>query len=291
MRLVAAFNGGGLVISILLSALSAACSSGQSTLTKLSSKNDKKNSAMCINAIKLGAPLILFAVLAFKDFVFHRQTAAMAALYAISLFLSTLFGYLALANGSMVISSLIASYSVLIPCVYGIICLNENVSTVKIIGIMLLLISMKLLAKPSDKAVLNKKWIFYISVTFLCNGISSVLQKVHQTAYPGRYLNEFMFFGILICFFLFFSASLFQGRMCEKSSAKYAVGAGLFMGFANFLTLFLSSKVSASVLFPVVTMFTVILNTSISRLVFKDKLSRTQLVGIFAGVLSIVMIK
>lgn len=291
MRLVAAFDGGGVMISVLLSALSALCSVGQSTATKLASKKSENVSPMSFNAAKLGAALILFALMCARGFAFHIPTAVFALIYAAALFFSTLFGYLALANGSMVLSSLIASYSVLIPCLYGIIGLNEKAGAVKILGIVLLLISMRLLVKQSEKAVISKKWTLYVSVTFLCNGLCSVVQKKHQTAYPGEYLAEFMFFAVLACFLLFLLSSVFLKCGYDKKTSKYAAFAGILMGLANFLTLFLSAGVGASVLFPVVTMFTVILNTSISRLVFKDKLSRTQLVGILAGAISVIMIK
>ena len=71
----------------------------------------------------------------------------------------------------------------------------------------------------------------------------------------------------------------------------YAVLAGILMGVANLITLHLAAGVNASVLFPMITIFSMLSNVIISRLVFGDRFSPRQLCGILIGVISVILIK
>ena len=55
--------------------------------------------------------------------------------------------YFALMLGSMTLTSLIVSYSVIIPCIYGIVFLKEPISICFVIGLLLLAISLFLVNK------------------------------------------------------------------------------------------------------------------------------------------------
>ena len=72
---------------------------------------------------------------------------------------------------------------------------------------------------------------------------------------------------------------------------SYAVIVGILMGAGNYLTLVLSSKVNANVLFPIISVFSMLCKVIISKLYFKDKFSIIQLCGIGLGVFSVLLIK
>lgn len=279
------------MIYILFAALSSAFATAQSTLAKFTSSKGENISPMRFNFFKLCAAFVFFALLSIPSLCFHAQTGAYAVCYALLFFGSNIFGYLALMQGSMALTSLIVSYNVLIPCLHGIFFLGEKMSVFQGIGLVLLLISMSLIMRPGKNNRINKKWFMYVSLTFLCNGFCSIIQKLHQTAFPGKYCNEFTVYSLFICAVLFFITSKPYKREKSGGSAKYAIFAGILMGASNYITLVLSASVSSSVLFPVVSVCSAIFIVTASKIFFKDKLSIIRLIGICTGVLSVLLIK
>lgn len=279
------------MINLLSAALASICNVGHSAFTKAASSNSKTSCSLRFNSLKVGAAFIFFLAMSIYNLKFHLPTMLFASGYGVALFFSTLFGYMALMNGSMALTSLIISYSVIIPCCFGMIFLNESVSLIQIIGFILLLSSMYLLKQQADNIKTNRYWFIYVAITFLCNGICSVIQKLHQTVYPSNYCNEFMVFSIFVTFTLFLIASICKKEEKSIGSVKYAIPAGILMGLGNYLTLMLSSAVNATVLFPLISVFSMLFNVTVSKLIFKDKFSIIQLIGIGIGVISVLLIK
>lgn len=277
-------------MSSILILLTSLCSVGQSALTKSGASKCGDNAIMRFNAVKMGVFSLAFLLLFGRGMQIHLPTILLASLYGISLFLSTHFGSRALVLGPMSLTSLIASYSVVIPFFFGIIFFNESATAVKFLGILLLLVSMLLLKKRSGDSKFGKGWVMCIAITFLFNGISSVIQKVHQTLYPASFTSEFTLCSFLAALVLFSAISLIR-RESGSCSPKFAAAAGILLGASNFLTLTLAGKMDASVLYPMITVFSMLFNILISRLVFKDKLSLIQLFGIALGVTSVLIIR
>lgn len=248
------------MIWILSAIFASMCTVGQSAFTKIASTKGKTTGSMYINTLKVGASLILFLLISFYKIQFHLPTVLFASVYGFALFFSTFFGYMALMYGSMALTSLIVSYSVIIPCVFGIMFFDETVSFIRMLGIVLLLISMYLLKQQAENVKMNKQWFVYVVITFLCNGICSVIQKLHQTEYPSSYCNEFMIYSLFVTFILFFIISMYKKEGKGVGVTRYAILAGILMGFGNYMTLLLSSKVNATVLFPMISTFSMLCN-------------------------------
>lgn len=279
------------MLYILSAALSSVFAVAQSTLTKYTSSKGHAIAPMRFNFFKLVSAFLFFTLFSITSLCFHPQTLAYAICYALLFFGSNIFGYLALANGSMALTSLIVSYNVILPCFHGIFFLGENMRAFQIVGLALLLISMSLIMHPGKNNSINKKWFMYVALTFFCNGFCSIIQKLHQTSYPGEYCSEFTVYSLFICTLLFFILSAPHKSGKNNSSVKYAVLAGILMGAANYITLVLSAHVNSSVLFPVVSVCSAIFIVTASKIFFKDKLNTLQLFGICLGVLSVMLIK
>lgn len=279
------------MIWIFSATFASICTVGQATFTKIASSKGKTTGSMHINTLKVGASLIFFLLISSFKLQIHMPTMLFASVYGFALFFSTLFGYMALMHGSMALTSLIVSYSVIIPCIFGIILLDEAVSFTRIFGIVLLLISMYLLKQQAENAKMSKQWFIYVVITFLCNGICSVIEKLHQTVYPSSYCNEFMICSLCVTFILFLIITICKNEEKGTGVMRYAVIAGILMGIGNYLTLVLSSKVDATVLFPMISAFSMLCNVIVSKFYFKDKFNVTQLTGIGIGVFSVLLIK
>jgi drug/metabolite transporter (DMT)-like permease len=281
------------MINYILAAMAGVFATSQSTFTKLAPRVIGKSKIMRFNVMKVGAAFAVFTLIFIWKMQLHLPSFLYAGVYGASQFFSTLFGFLALASGSLALTSTIVSYSVVIPCIFGIVFLDERIGVINGIGFLLLLLSIFLLKKPSDGKKFSKEWLVYVAITFCCNGISSIVQKLHQTAYPGSYQGEFMIFSMLVSLLLFVIIWLVSGKESGDGvcHAKFAIPAGVLMGFNNFLTLSLASKFNASVLFPTVSVFQTVFNIVFSKIFFKEKLSPRQIIGILIGVVSVILIK
>ncbi len=276
------------LLTIIMASISTV---GQSSFTKVASSKTKSSDPMYFNTLKVFSAFVLFLMISFYKFEFHIPTALFAAGYGLVLFFSSIFGYMALMNGSMALTSLLVSYSVIMPVLFGIIFLNEAVNHEQFYGIIMLLISMSLIKSKQENTQTRKCWFMYIAITFFCNGICSIIQKFHQMIYPTQYCGEFMIFSLFVTFVLFFAMSVYRKEEKTASIRWYAIIAGVLMGLGNYLTLLLSSKVNATVLFPAISIFTMICNVVVSKIYFKDTLGKIQLFGIVIGIISILLIK
>ena len=169
--------------------------------------------------------------------------------------------------------------------------LHETVEWYQYLGFAFLALSMFLLRKKDAELRFEKGWGICVTVTFICNGLCSVTQKLHQVAYPGEYCREFSLVASFFMTAVLLLVSLIKREKASKESIKFALPAGALMGLANFLSLVLSSKIDATVLFPMITIFTIILNWLVSKLFFKDKFSLAQIFGIILGAVSVILIK
>lgn len=276
---------------VLSAALASMCTVGQASFTKIASTKEGKAGLMHFNALKVGASLLFFLMISFHNIQVHLPTVLCASGYGFALFFSTFFGHKALMCNSMALTSLVVSYSIIIPFLFGLVFLNETVSFMKILGIILILVSMYLIKYQSENVKIRNRWFIYVGITFVSNGICSVIQKVHQILYPSSYCREFMLCALCITFILFLVTSICRKEEKVTEVKLYAVISGVMMGVGNYLTLVLSSKVDASVLFPIISVFSMFCNIIVSKLYFKDKFSVMQLTGICLGVFSVLLIK
>ena len=151
------------------------------------------------------------------------------------------------------------------------------------------------LKKGREKENTNyPKWLFCITVTFITNGVCSVLQKEYQVALPGGESDEFMFFAMLVSSLIYIPVCIFKSRE-EKArigkSAWLGVFSGCMMGLASFFTLILAGFSSASIMFPIISASTILGALLCGRTVFREKLKLNHYIAMLFGVLTVVFMK
>ncbi len=210
--------------------------------------------------------------------------------------LSTVTSYLALHTGSLSLTSLITSYSLIIPSFYGIMVLGEKISLTLFFGIGLLLVSLFLINCEGKKAErqISFTWIIYVSLAFFGNGACSTVQRVQQLDYNGFYKNEFMFISLIITALSLFIFAIFSeknnlGTNLKKGFIWYAL-CGLANGLVNLFVILLALRMPASVSFPIISAGGIITSAAMSIFIYKEKLSLTQVIGLILGTLAIVVL-
>ena len=277
-------------MTIFLYFLNVACSAGQSTLSKHYAS--KGGNANVFNINKVAAGFLVFLIMGlWGGLRFHVPTALLGMAYGTCLYVSNFAGFTALALGPMALTSIIASFSLVIPFLAGITLWGEELSLPGGIGIGLLLCSIVLMNFRKSGQPMSLKWLFFSFLTFFSNGISSVVQKQHQLLWPGSYRSEFMLWAMAWGLALLALTVLIRGTVkAEVRACVPGASAGLIEGFANYIVLYLAATQDASVLFPVVSAAKIIAVWIIGRFTFREQLKHTQTVGLLAGIAAIILL-
>jgi len=207
---------------------------------------------------------------------------------------AVIFLALAIANGSLSLTALITSYSLMLPTMYGLIFLKEPAGKWLLVGIVLLAVSLVLINKPGDKEPVTLKWVIYSALAFVGNGMCSVTQKMQQLAFDGAYKNEFMIYSLIFVSAVTLIFTLVREReripFYLKKGWYLCTTCGVLNGSTNFLVMVLTGKMATSVMFPSISAGGIVVTYIISKLFYKEKLSKKQLVGFALGTLSVIFL-
>ncbi len=214
--------------------------------------------------------------------------------FAVAYSLVTVCGVSAIACGPLSITALVISYSLMLPTLYGLIFLGDPVTVGLVAGIAFLVVSLFLVTKKNKDAPLTLKWGVYAVLAFVGNGMCSVVQKMQQDAFDGRYKNEFMIAAYAMVAVVLFVFALVKERSVLKQNTKagwyLAILCGAMNGMVNLFILILSGRMPLSLMFPLVSAGGIILTYFISKFVYKETLTKMQFVGFVLGIGSVVLL-
>lgn len=238
--------------------------------------------------------LLFFIGTSKGEFNFPPELLWYSISFAVCFCLAAVCSFLAISTGSLSLTSLFTQYSLLIPTVYGLLFLGESASAFLLLGIVLLLISVIFVNFESkgEKKQITLKWLVLVFLAFVGNGSCSAIQKVQQINFNGLYKNELMIVALSIVTLSLFIISLLAERKSItfniKKGCMLFLIAGLANGLVNFLVLVLSSKMPASVMFPVISAGGIVTTALVSIFVYKERLSKYQTIGLILGTISII---
>lgn len=248
--------------------------------------------AILFALITSSAAALFFAVTS-RGFTWNAEVIPYSIFFALFYSLAVIFSTYAVSCGSLSFTALIVSYSLLIPTLYGLIFLHEPIGGGFIPGLLLLMLSLFLInGKDRGNSPITFRWVIYVFLAFIGNGVCSVAQKMQQTAFSGAYKNEFMIIALLIVVLILIPLSLKASRGNTKKIAKagwyLAVICGTLNGLVNLLVMVLSNIIPVSLMFPLMSAGGIILTFFLSRYMYKEQFTKRQLVGFVTGILSII---
>ena len=217
---------------------------------KLYGEEDSTNVYM-FNLISILASFIIFLIISRGKFTYNGKTMMYAVYYGITYISALVFSLLAIENGSLALSTLIMSYSLIIPALYGVMFLGEKPTVFAVAGILLLVISLYMTNKAEKTNGISATWIVYAALSFVCNGACATLQKIQQVAYRGKYISEFMLTGLLAAAVIAILTIFYRKKSWKisKSGIRYGAITGFLNGMGNLFIMMLASSVPAVILF------------------------------------------
>ena len=194
-------------------------------------------------------------------------------------------------------STIANKMSMIIPIIIGIILLNEEVTFNKILGISFAFVAIFLSSIGDRKYSLNKNHLIIIVLLFIGQGLADgILNWAQEFILNGSNMNLFFavtflaagFTGLL---FVFFKLSSQKVKIEPKSIIW-----GIVLGIPNYLTLLYfvkslkSELFSSSEIFPIINIGVIIFCTILSIILFRERVSIYNWLGVILGVFSIFII-
>ncbi len=300
-----------MTIYYLLLILAAVCFAGQFVFTKLYQKNTTQTLittfVMLTIASSVGA-LLFLCINGFK-----LEVSQVSLLYALAFAVVMIPYYIisvkVLSLGSVAIYSMFMMLGgMLVPFLYGIIFLHEDITWGRIVGSVLLtgFIIMQALTQKkdnSDNANGEKKnnKLFYLLcfLMFFINGATGVITKAHQVSAAPIESSHFTTFSFLftaaVGIIMLVVLLIAKGKQEFFQEVKGAVtvkplialiALGLIMVTGSFLSVFSASKLPASVQFPISSGGTIVFSAIAGLIIYKEKLAKLEwfsVIGAFAA--------
>lgn len=252
------------------------------------------------NLCMTGASMCLFFVLwLIRGFTVHWPTIWYAIGFGITFVVIIQCSVKAVQCGPLSLSSLIVSLSLILPALFGIVALGEPFRVTTSVGLLFLIASLVLVNKQSktigeNQMKITPRWLIYIAICFLTNGGCSVMSKLHQFQFPGLYQAEFLGVAMTTATALNLVLVLCSPKdglsQVWKPCLLYGGLTGLLNGTHNFFVFTIASLLPAAVMYPLISAGGLILTFFICLLIYKERLSKAQVLGVIIGVVSIVFL-
>ncbi|MEO6166465.1 MAG: hypothetical protein ABIO46_01905 [Chitinophagales bacterium] len=203
------------------------------------------------------------------------------------------------ANIGVTLTSVSSKLSMAIPVTAAIYLYGQQLTIIKLLGLLLAFIAVYLTAvtPEKNKQAVHVRGLMLALMIFIGSGIND---SVINYAFAKLLVHtEFDIFNISIFGFAAIAGSIamiYRGIFLGKRIQMKSILGGILLGIPNYFSMLFLLKAlnipgwESSVIFPVNNMGIVILTTFCGWILFREKLSVLNLTGIFVGLLSIALI-
>ncbi|MBR3929664.1 MAG: hypothetical protein IKJ65_11760 [Clostridia bacterium] len=199
----------------------------------------------------------------------------------------------AVRHGTITLTNMIISCSLVIPTAYGII-RGETVTAVTVVGMALLFGSIALVnLKFDQKNAFSVKWFIWVMIAFFGNGLCSASQNMHKIHLGDSYGHEFMIIALICATILLFAYVLLTSKNLKaeiRVCLPYTLLNGTTNACLNLLMLVIIGNLPNIVLYPTFSALSMLFSFLLGFIVYKERFTVYQYVGYAMGVASIVLL-
>lgn len=211
----------------------------------------------------------------------------------------TMFNLMAITTQKIgvAVTSVASKVSLIIPVFLAVILYGDEMPPIKIAGIIIAVVSVFLTFYSGDKNFnLGRLWILPV-VLFLGTGLLDTIMKFSQSALLSE--EDFNTFSSVLFFeaaFIGLVVLVFKRMVYGAKIQKKNIIAGVTLGLPNYGSIFFllqtleHGNMESSVVFPLNNMSIVVLSAVLAFVLFKEKLSRINWIGIILSVIAIAII-
>lgn len=277
-------------------------------VTKITLQSDfsKKSDKSLYDSVSYNMLMFLVAAVFFSPFLLGGSIEWLTLIQGIIMgVLSVIFQFFyicAFSKGKITLTVIINNFSMLLPIGVSYYMFNEPLGFMKIIGILLALVSLVLVTAKGKNETISKKsdnilWLIFMVLVFLSNGFISINQKIYSKTVPK--LQVFAFVAIayisatIISAVILIVMRLLNNQKISKLNSKMLISgasAGVIIGVFQCLNTYAASIIDGAVLYSSYNCATSILSAAVGRVLFKERLSQKQFIGVIIGILSIMFL-
>jgi len=244
--------------------------------------------------------LLLLFVFAGFSITVSVYTLICALLFGLFVTISGVVNNFALKIGPYSYTQTIISLSTIITALSGWVFWGESLSVFKIIGLFFILACFFLAVdKSKDKNSANVKWFILCMVCLVSSAAIGLTQKVHQSSDFRAEIYGFLIITFIISTIVSFVFGFLVRRKEIKTLDRTAkqkinwkfliftcVVCGVGTAFNHGINLFLAGAVESAIMFPIVNGVPFVSAVALSFLLFKERLSKKQTVGLIVGIIA-----
>ena len=199
-------------------------------------------------------------------------------------------------NGVSVVS-VAGKMSVVVPILFGVYLYNESLGVFKVVGIVVALIAVYLASVKENESKHEKAGLLLPIILFIGSGAIDTTLKYVQNNYVSEDGVE-IFSGCLFGFAAFFGLIILAIKTVKKPEAFgwRNIVAGIVLGIPNYYSIVFLIKAlqtkgfESSTLFTINNVSIVIVSTLVGLLLFKEKFSLKNKIGILMAIIGIILV-
>ena len=264
----------------------------QATLKKYYTRKGCRG-VFIFTAVSVSSACLFFIVSSGFNLNFTKEVLPYSIGFGVSYCLAVVTSFLAVKIGSLSLTSLITSYSLIVPTFYGLIFLDEAASVTFFVGFAILLVSLFLINSKRDGKTVSLPWMIAVLISFIGNGVCSTFQNVQQKKFEGMYKNELMVIALGGVAIVLFATALLKEKddiiPSLRGGAHAMIACGLANGAVNMVVMLLAVRMNASLMFPIISAGGIVLTWSVSKFIYKEKLTKYQNAALVLGIIAVVL--
>ncbi|MBE7052687.1 MAG: hypothetical protein E7391_00230 [Ruminococcaceae bacterium] len=253
-----------------------------------------KKGTYSFSAFSVLVSLLIFILRCRFKFEYDIAVTPYVIVFTVSYCLALLFNYFALQCGSLSLTSLFLSYSLLIPTFYGVIFDGDDIKMSFYIGLCFLVVSLFFLNTHTDNEKITLKWVIFTLLSLVGNGLCSTIQTIQQQVFEQKYQNEFMITSLVfVTIFLFvfvFVREKDEFKFSVKIGAVDMMLCGIANATVNIFVMIVSGIVAKSLMFPLISAGCIVVTWLVSATIYKEKMTKSQNIAIILGIISIIFL-
>ncbi len=260
---------------------------------------DKDGGVFLFNAcISVVWAVILGAKWALSGAKISAGAFSYGAVYGVILLLFLLTKTKALSMGPVSLTTLIGSSAFVPTVIFGVIWARDEINTVKIIGMALLLVSLFLCINPKKSGEkLTPAWFFQAFLFFLSGGAVGIFYRVFSFSDFNGETDAVMMTASVVSAVLFALTAFIINwaknmplPKVERGAVKYIILCGVMSAVYQRLNISLSGVIPGVIFFPVSNGSMVVFSVITGRIFFGERLNKLQIAGVVLALSAIVAV-